>query len=150
MKPKRLFSVIPCPPVKGRGDRAFCIGLELSIGEERIPCPVTEACGSYEELSRAAEEIKGALDRTLGEAREGLFPPAAPSGRVIGEDMAPEVVWAHLSTARDEETFAETFNHMAESLRRKVAEHILTKCNIFSGKGAVFSSRYNNVTGLLD
>jgi hypothetical protein len=30
-----------------------------------------------------------------------------------------------------------------------VAEHILTKCNIFSGKAAVFSSRYDEATAMM-
>jgi hypothetical protein len=36
-----------------------------------------------------------------------------------------------------------------EAARRQVAEHVLTKRNIFSGKSAVFSSHYDDAGGLL-
>lgn len=150
MKSKILFTAMPCPEQKAREETVFCIGIEMSIGDRRIPCPLTEACRSYEELSAAVEQLKAGLDRILIEAGERLFPPSDPNGVLITPDMPTEVVWSHLCKVQNEDAFAATFNRLGEPLRRKVAEHILTKCNIFSGKGAVFSARYNNVTGMLD
>jgi hypothetical protein len=122
----------------------------LVVGGHRVPCPLTEACASYEKLSAEVEGLKGALDRILSEARRQLSPQKGSNACPITEDMAPEAAWAVLSKMQDEAAFVRTFNRIGEPLRRQVAEHILTKCNIFSGKGAIFSARYNNGTGFVE
>ena len=64
--------------------------------------------------------------------------------------MAPEEIWSILSGVSDEDLFIKGFNNLDEGKRRDVAEYVLTQCNIFSGKASIFSSRYNNETGLMD
>ena len=64
--------------------------------------------------------------------------------------MEPKEVWEILSSIDDGEAFADYFNNLPEVKRREVADYALTRCNIFSGKGAVFSSRYNNESALLE
>jgi hypothetical protein len=59
-------------------------------------------------------------------------------------------VWSILSSIEDEDQFVRRFNALEEEKRREVAEYVLTKCNIFSGKASAFSSRYSNETGLLE
>ena len=64
--------------------------------------------------------------------------------------MTEEEIWKVLTDIGDEKLFIDAFNSMDEATRKRVADHVLTRCNIFSGKGSVFSSRYNNDSGLLE
>jgi hypothetical protein len=64
--------------------------------------------------------------------------------------MAPDKVWVILKEMDGEEAFVEAFNQLDQARRGLVAEHVLTKCNIFSGRAAIFSARYNSAIGLIE
>ena len=104
---------------------------------------------AYQTNSNFDQAIKEGLDSLLAKAK-GLFRESpAEEGLDLRSDMEPEEIWSILSVVSDEDLFINSFNNLDEAKRREVAEHILTRCNIFSGKASVFSSRYNNETGFM-
>lgn len=64
--------------------------------------------------------------------------------------MKAEEIWSILSAILGEVDFIQAFNALEEGTRREVAEHVLTHCNVFSGKAAVFSSRYDEKSALME
>jgi len=130
--------------------RQVSLGLRLTIAGHETLCPVSGWCEDFKDLDR---EIQSVLQQ-LGEIRtkgEKLFEAASAQGRLgIRPGMAPPQVWTLLSGIQDESEFARSFNSLEEAMRRKVAEHVLTQCNVFSGKAAVFSSRYDEGPALMD
>lgn len=67
----------------------------------------------------------------------------------LNPDLTPAEIWAILSGDPDERSFVRRFNSLEEARRREVAEHVLTRCNVFSGRGSVFSSLYNDESSLM-
>ena len=65
-------------------------------------------------------------------------------------EMSPEQIWSILSQIDEEDLFIKGFNSLDDTKRRELAEYVLTRCNIFSGKGSIFSERYNSESGLLE
>ena len=59
-------------------------------------------------------------------------------------------IWSILSAILDEGDFIQAFNALEEGKRKEVAEHVLTHCNVFSGRAAVFSSRYDDKSALME
>jgi hypothetical protein len=137
----------------GRGDNedtTVSVGIRLKVGGHETICAVSRACDSYEALEIEVQAIKNGLDSLLAEAKKLLGERAVEGGLDLRSDMAPEEIWSILSAVSDEDLFIKSFNNLDEGKRREVAEHVLTQCNIFSGKASIFSSRYNNETGLMD
>lgn len=126
------------------------VGIRLKIGGHEIVCPVSRACNTYEALQIEVQAIKNDLESILERAKQVYRQPKIEEGIQLRPDMAPEEIWTVLSGVSDETLFVESFNGLDESKRREVAEYVLTKCNIFSGKASVFSSRYNSETALMD
>jgi len=146
----RLFRICGCNDPQAEGQEDLCIGIPVKIaGRERV-IPVSDSCHSMEQMARAVKEIQDDLTQLLKEA-EGILQPEAQSetGLRFPPGMAPEGIWEVLKEM-EEEPFVKAFNQLEEEGRTQVAEHVLTKCNVFSGKAAVFSARYNSETGLLD
>ena len=137
----------------GKGEDAqttVSVSLRLKVGGHKTTCPISRACDSYEALEIEVQAIKNGLDSLLAEAKNVFGEAAAEEGLDLSSDMAPEEIWSILSGVSDEHLFIKGFNNLEEGKRREVAEYILTQCNIFSGKASIFSSRYNNETGLMD
>jgi hypothetical protein len=143
-----IFKVIAYDE-EGGENKGISIGIDLQIVGRTIPCPITGVCRTYEELSsevakiedglkRVAQEGKGLLEGTHREDEKGFTP-----------DMLPEEIWSALLEIEDEAIFIERFNGLEEEQRREVAEYVLTKCNIFSGKPSLFAARYNASSGLM-
>jgi len=65
-------------------------------------------------------------------------------------EMSPEQIWSILSQIDEEDLFIKGFNSLDDIKRRELAEYVLSRCNIFSGKGSIFSERYNSESGLLE
>ncbi|MFC1867255.1 hypothetical protein ACFL0H_03885 [Thermodesulfobacteriota bacterium] len=136
---------------KDKDRQAVRIGININIGEsdERV-CPVSRVCGSYDAFESEVRDIKENLGNVLSRAKR-VFEKSSPYTELdLTPDMKPEEIWETLSTTTDEEIFIDGFNGMDEAKRKEVADHVLTRCNIFSGKGSLFSSRYNNKSGLLE
>ena len=134
-----------------KGDQIeVLLGIRLKIADHEITCPVSGTCDSYNALEIAVQAIEDNLKKVLSQAKD-IF-QGAPLQRVpdLEPDMEPEKIWATLSETDDEDLFINSFNSLDEAKRKEVAEHVLTRCNIFSGKASVFSSRYNSDSGLLE
>jgi hypothetical protein len=95
-------------------------------------------------------DLKEQLDMVLGQGKAYYQTSSLQGQLAIRSDMAPEEIWSVLSRTEDEGLFVEGFNSLEEPKRKEVAEHILTSCNIFSGKAAVFSSRYKEESSLME
>lgn len=136
---------------KGEGDKlTVSVGIRVKLGGHETTCPFSRACASFPALEMEVQAIKNGLDGLLAKAKELFGEPTAEAGLDLRSDMGPEEIWSILSAVSDENLFVKSFNSLEEAKRKEVAEHVLTKCNIFSGKASVFSSRYDNETGLME
>lgn len=124
------------------GRKSLRIGVRMTLGNQESLCPLTPPSQSFKALAADAASLKRNLDNLLDRAKS-LF-----EGAVLGEelglrpDMNAAEIWSRLSATADDDTFMRGFNGLEEGKRREVAEHVLTKCNIFSGRAAFFSERY--------
>jgi hypothetical protein len=135
----------------GVGEKAIVsIGIPLKAGGHDVMCPVSKTCTSYGALKIEVQAIKDELDVLLERAKKSFEVSATEDALVLTPDMSPEEIWSVLSGLSKEDLFVQSFNSLDEEKRRAVAEHVLTQCNVFSGMPAVFSSRYNTETGLLE
>ena len=126
------------------------LGLRLKVAGHESVCPVTKSCKNIDAFLIEVQTVLNNLDEIMNQSKE-LFRRAADQDRLgLKPDMKPEEIWDILSGINDESEFAGSFNSLNETKRREVAEHVLTRCNIFAGKAAIFSSRYNEATALMD
>jgi hypothetical protein len=132
------------------GKTTVSVGVRIKLGGHETTCPVSKACHSYEALEIEVQAIKNSLDSLLVEAKRIIGESEADEGLNLRPDMEPEEAWSILSAFSEEDLFIKYFNNLDEAKRREVAEYVLTQCNIFSGKASVFSSRYDNETGLME
>jgi hypothetical protein len=144
-----IFKIIEVYDKKEDDKRGVCIGIDVRIANREVSCPVSSVCYSDKDLAVEVERIQENLNR-IAESGKGLFGIDLPdNGLRITPEMAPEEIWSILSEIAEDDIFIESFNALDPTRRTGVAEHVLSNCSIFSGKGAVFSSRYDNKTGLL-
>jgi hypothetical protein len=147
----RWFKISACDKPPTAAGETFCIGIPVRVADRETVIPISDSCHTFEALARASKDIQDDLNLLLKEA-EAVFHPETLSeaGLRFPQGMGPDKVWAILKEMDGEEAFVEAFNQLDQERRGSVAEHVLTKCNIFSGRAAVFSSRYNSATGLLE
>ena len=137
----------------GKDDKAktgVSLGLRVKVAAHETLCPVTRSCEDFRAFELEVQTILDQLEVIKTKAGR-FFESSSMQGKLgLRPDMAPPEIWSILSGIKDESRFAQSFNSLDEALRRQVAEHVLTKCNIFSGKAAVFSSQYDDGTGLME
>jgi hypothetical protein len=129
---------------KGEGKKpGVQIGIRMKLASFETTCFVTPSCHSYHALESEVQTLRENLEDVLKEAR-AVF-EAASKKETLGlkPDMKAEEIWAILSAILDEGEFVQSFNALEQGKRKEVAEHVLTHCNVFSGKAAVFSTRYD-------
>ena len=138
---------------RGKGDAKkpeARIGIRVKLSSFETICAVTPPCQSYHALESEVQAIRQDLENVLREARE-LFEGASRKDRLgLSPDMKAEEIWSVLSSMHNEGEFVESFNALEQGRRKEVAEHVLTHCNVFAGKAAVFSSRYNDNSARLE
>ena len=134
---------------EGEGKASVRLGIRVKMAGHEAICPISRPCGSYEALKKESQVIIDRLKEIEQSAQTLFKDPHSQSGINIDPDMPPEEAWDILSTITDEATLVATFNDLHTSQRQAVAEHVLTRCNIFSGKATIFSSRYDSVSGVL-
>ncbi|MBW2067037.1 MAG: hypothetical protein JRJ03_19180 [Deltaproteobacteria bacterium] len=146
----KIFEVIKMSEGKDNKELELCLGVRMKVGGSEEVLPITKPCKGFTELEKESIAIEKDLSDTLEQAKR--FFENSTRGEVleITPDMGPEEIWARLSRIEDEEAFISTFNALDEEIRKSVAEYVLTRCSIFSGKGLVFSSRYNSETALME
>jgi hypothetical protein len=143
---KKIFQVLKTE----RDGKLYCqIVIPLKIGEFETMIPVTQPSDSLDELKREVETLKIQMDDLLKKAEEYLAQRAIRRMK-IHEGLPIHDVWSMLCEIEDEEEFVIQFNSLSEGKRRQLADYVLTKCNIFSGKASVFSSRYNSDNALME
>jgi hypothetical protein len=144
-----IFKIVE--PHLGRQEKKdISVGIDLRIGDKKIPCRVTKTCESYEELSAEVKAIQHDLERILQEAKGFFVNQALADGHEVTSDMSAEEIWSVLSQIEAEDQITARFNGLAGKKRKEVAEYILTHCNVFSGMGAFFSRCYNSSSGFIE
>jgi hypothetical protein len=144
-----LFEMMPVDHREGPAEKRVQLGIRIQVSGQETLCPVSPPCGSFEEFEREIRDLKGQLDRVLGQVKQNAQASRLQDKLDIRADMAPDEIWGILSRTEDEALFVEGFNSLDSEKRKAVAEHVLTSCNIFSGKAAVFSARYSDDTSLM-
>lgn len=133
----------------GEGKR-LSLGIRICIGEHAVTCPLTSPCSSSAEMEAEIAAFTRAL-KDLGGRAKAVYQEAEIGGELgIREEMDGAAVWEVLSRIPEEGRFTEAFNCLEENRRRGIAEHVLTSCNVFSGKASVFSARYSDESALLE
>ena len=146
----KIFQLIVARNDQGASGKSVSLGIRITLGDQTNILPVSPECRSVGAISKEVKALQKELEDSLGMAKD-LFEGKRPGGGMsITDDMIPSQVWGVLSAVSGDDAFAESFNSMAEERRREVAEYILTSCNIFAGKAAVFSERYDSDTALLE
>jgi hypothetical protein len=133
----------------GDGKVSVRLGIRLKVAGHETVCPVISPCVDYETFEQEAQFLIQSLEQMKQKARTLFKAPSSAAGLQIGPDMPAEEIWGVLSTMADETMWISAFNELSVSQRQAVAEHVLTRCNVFSGKAAVFSRRYDSETGLM-
>ncbi|MBN2032048.1 MAG: hypothetical protein JW836_02140 [Deltaproteobacteria bacterium] len=145
-----MFELVIEPKKEGLTDTEVSLGVRVKIAGHEVLCPVTKSCGDRTALELEVKRMVDQLEAIKTKAGK-LFESSFRQGKLgFRPDMTPPEIWAVLSGIKDESEFVQSFNSLDETMRRKVAEHVLTRCNIFSGKAAVFSSRYDDATGVME
>ncbi|MFZ7111411.1 MAG: hypothetical protein ACOWYE_06985 [Desulfatiglandales bacterium] len=133
-----------------REPKEFQIGLRMRVADQEILCPLSGRCSSFVDFGGAVERLKRDLDELLVKAGH-LFQGASAVGDLgLTPDMGAEQIWALLSEVTDDRGFVDGFNGLDEEKRKEVAEYVLTKCNVFSGRAALFSARYHDASALME
>jgi len=125
------------------------LGIRLKVAGQETVCPVIRSCEAYEAFEQESQALIDRLEQMKQKAQTLFKAPSSAKGLQIDPDMPAEEIWSVLSTMADEAMWAAAFNELSVSQRHAVAEHVLTHCNIFSGKAAAFSRRYDSETGLM-
>ena len=147
---EKIFELIIDTDKEKKDKISASIGIPLKVGGHETTCSVSRLCNSYEVLETEVQAIKNNLDSLLAKAKEIFQKNVTEEGLDLSPDMEPEQIWEILSDILDEGLFVKRFNDLGEDKRREVAEHVLTRCNIFSGRASVFSSRYDNEKALME
>jgi hypothetical protein len=126
------------------------LGIRVKLSSFETTCFVTQPCPSYRALESEVQAIRQTLEDVLKEARS-LFEGASKRDAFgLRSDMAAGEIWTVLCAILDEGDFVQAFNSLEEGKRKEIAEHVLTHCNVFSGKAAVFSSRYSDQSAFME
>jgi len=144
-----MFELIVKESREGKNQPSVSLGLRLKIAGHETVCRVIGPLDDFKAFEIEVKTILSELERIRAKAGE-LFERSSAQGKLgIHSGMTPAEIWKILSGIKDDDEFTISFNSLDEAGRRQVAEHILTRCNIFSGKAAVFSSRYDEITALM-
>jgi len=133
-----------------QGIRRYYVGIELQVAGSKIQCPLSQGpetekglLQEIESLQKELEKLKERLQISIARAEEGVDLDFAP------DTPAPQV-WDGLCKIEDEEAFVASFNSLPQEQRERVADFVLGHCNVFSGRAAVLSARYNSESGILE
>jgi len=147
---ERLFELVAHPAKQGEKQKEIFLGVRVKLSSFEAVCPLTASCKSYSALEAEVQGIRQNLEDTLEEARRHFEGSSQAERLGLRPDMKPQEIWRILSAVSEEKEFIQAFNALEEGKRKEVAEHVLTHCNVFSGKAAVFSSRYDEQSALME
>ena len=144
-----IFELITAATKEGDG-KEYRLGIRIKVGGYEAVCPLTRQCDSYRAFELELEKIRKRLEEIEIQVRTMHERPASEETFGIEPHMPANEIWAILSVIAPEDVFVTAFNTLEDAKRREIAEHVLTKCNVFSGKASVFSSRYSEATALME
>lgn len=122
------------------------VGIGIFLPEVQKSYLITELFSDIGQLQDAVEQISSQLRSIISQAKTKIEEERV----TIAPTLSVEEIWDILNKIDDEKEFISTFNSLDEDKRREIAEFVFSKCNVFSGKGALFSFRYNRTTALLE
>jgi hypothetical protein len=126
------------------------LGIRVKLSSFETTCLVTRPCQSFRALESEVQAIRQNLEDILKEGRKVFENALNRENLGLKPDMTAGEIWTVLSAILDEGDFIEAFNALEAGKRKEVAEHVLSHCNVFSGKAAVFSSHYNDQSALME
>jgi hypothetical protein len=147
---KNVFKILQAEEGDSRGEKKVTLGIRVRIGDREVDFPISNTCKSEDDLVEAVRSIQENLKRVLEKGKEVLSGLSPPAELGIQPGMNGREVWAILSQIPGEDEFVAGFNSLEDEKRMEVAEHVLTECNVFSGRAATFSARYNSDTMLME
>ncbi len=145
----KIFELIAQPGSGGEKKPEVRLGIRIKLSSFEATCFVTQPAQSFDALESEVQVIRQNLEDVLKEARKIFEGSSKRDALGLRPDMTPGQIWDILSAVREEDDFIQAFNALEEGKRKEVAEHVLTHCNVFSGKAAVFSSRYDDKSAWL-
>ena len=145
-----IFKIIELPEQQEGGKNGIRIEIGVSIEGHESLFPVSRVCHSYEDLNVEVEAIKNNLEQIKEKTRHHFRKSSSSEFPEVSPEMSAEEIWSLLCEIEREDFFVKSFNNLDEVKRREVSEHVLTKCNVFSGKASIFSGRYNNASGSME
>ena len=147
---EKIFELIT-QPGKGEGRKPEVrLGIRVKVSSFETTCFVTQPCASYPALESEIQDIRQNLDDLLREARKVFEGSSKMDSLGLRPEMKADEIWTILSAVLEEREFIQAFNALEQGKRKEIAEHVLTHCNVFSGKAAVFSSRYDDKSALME
>jgi len=146
----KIFELITQPGKEEGKKTEVRLGIRVKLSSFETTCFVTQPCQSYRALESDVQGIRQNIEDVLKEARDVFEGSARKDNLGLRPDMNAGEIWSILSAILDEGDFIQAFNALEEGKRKEVAEHVLTHCNVFSGRAAVFSSRYDDKSALME
>jgi hypothetical protein len=147
---EKIFELIAQPGKEEGKKTEVRLGIRVKLSSFETTCFVTQPCQSYRALESEVQGIRQNIEDVLKEARHVFEGSLRKDKLGLRPDMKAGEIWSILSMILDEGDFIHAFNALEEEKRKEVAEHVLTHCNVFSGKAAVFSSRYDEKSALME
>ena len=145
-----LFEMMTVDDPEEAKDKGICLGIRIRVSGQETTCPVSQTCETFDRFESEVQDLRAHLSRVLDQGK-AFFRASRLQGKLdIRPDMPPDEIWTILAQTEDDGLFVEGFNSLEESKRKEVAEHVLAKCNVFSGKAAVFSSRYSDESSFME
>ena len=146
----KIFELITQPEKEEGRKTEVRLGIRVKLSSFETTCFVTQPCQSYRALESEVQGIRQNIEDVLKEARDVFEGSSRKDNLGLRPDMNAGEIWSILSAILDEGDFIQAFNALEEGKRKEVAEHVLTHCNVFSGRAAVFSSRYDDKSALME
>jgi len=147
---EKVFELITEPGKEEGKKTEVRLGITIKLSSFETTCFVTQPCQSYRALESEVQGIRQNLEDVLKDARQFFEGSSRKDKLGLRTDMNAGEIWSILSMILDERDFIQAFNALEEGKRKEVAEHVLAHCNVFSGKAAVFSSRYDEKSALME
>ena len=126
------------------------LGIMIKLSSFETTCFLTQPCQSYRAMESEVQAIRQNLEDVLKEAKQVFEGSSKKDNLGLRPEMKAGEIWSILAAILDEGDFIQAFNALEEGKRKEVAEHVLTHCNVFSGKAAVFSSHYDDKSSLME
>jgi hypothetical protein len=116
--------------------------LEVRLDGANFQCNFV--IGQFNDIDSLKNKIEGIISelQSLLESSKSLFE------KELEEDIPYDVLWQRFCSMKDEEAIG-FYNSLPFERRKEFSDYIFSHCNVFSGKGRLFSERYNPDTSSL-